>query len=426
MTSTFSDELTLSQKLSTFCLQFGGQLATAKERLKSGEPLDDVLDQLFLLALGDLCRTLNCSDALLNHAALLPNLGDDHHPQQQPNQMWTQMLNCFTSSLNEGDDNGDDDGDEDEYEDDEDQQQLQQQQQQVSADMFSKHIFPMHHHHHQAFLQTIMPFIKQEEPEVQEELPKLFHCEYPNCGKSFRRQTDLKSHFQRHNAVKQFECAWPECTFKSTYSSSVGEHIGKLHFKCQTRGPNRADYLDEAKKWIRKINTSTDEADGAGGADKPGTSAARTSGSPFPTGPFLCCGRNFSNWFNLNKHQNSRKCVSAVLANRSQQQQLQNLPQQNLQSLQTLPQQNHQQKKFQKDLPVDVSFTAAAAAAVAVYSQQSISGATDNFGGFVEKDDDADDGGQPALKKAKVEVEELSSSDDSSDDDSSSSSDSDD
>ena len=417
MTSTFSDELTLSQKLSTFCLQFGGQLATAKERLKSGEPLDDVLDQLFLLALGDLCRTLNCSDALLNHAALLPNLGDDHHPQQQPNQMWTQMLNCFTSSLNEGDDDGDD---EDEYEDDEDQQL--QQQQQVSADMFSKHMFPMHHHH-QAFLQTIMPFIKQEEPEVQE-LPKLFHCEYPNCGKSFRRQTDLKSHFQRHNAVKQFECAWPECTFKSTYSSSVGEHIGKLHFKCQTRGPNRADYLDEAKKWIRKINTSADEGDGAGGADKPGTSAAGTSGSPFPTGPFLCCGRNFSNWFNLNKHQNSRKCVSAVLANHSPQKQ-QNLQKQNLQQI--LPQQQNQnhQQKFQKDAPVDVSFTAAAAAAVAVYSQQSISGAADNFGGYVEEDAD---GGQPALKKAKVEeVEvELSSSDDSSDDDSSDSSDSDD
>ncbi|KAH9392707.1 hypothetical protein TYRP_005794 [Tyrophagus putrescentiae] len=403
MTSTFSDELTLSQKLSTFCLQFGGQLATAKERLKSGEPLDDVLDQLFLLALGDLCRTLNCSDALLDPA--FPNLGD-HHPQQQqqqPNQMWTQMLNCFTSSLNEGDDNGDDDGEEDEYEDDEDQQHCSS----------SSNLSPDDHALHQA-----------GGAGGAGELPKLFHCEYPNCGKSFRRQTDLKSHFQRHNAVKQFECAWPECTFKSTYSSSVGEHIGKLHFKCQTRGPNRADYLDEAKKWIRKINTSADEGDGAGGADKPGTSAAGTSGSPFPTGPFLCCGRNFSNWFNLNKHQNSRKCVSAVLANHSPQKQ-QNLQKQNLQQI--LPQQQNQnhQQKFQKDAPVDVSFTAAAAAAVAVYSQQSISGAADNFGGYVEEDAD---GGQPALKKAKVEeVEvELSSSDDSSDDDSSDSSDSDD
>ncbi len=54
----------------------------------------------------------------------------------------------------------------------------------------------------------------------------------------------------------------------STYSSSVGEHIGKLHFKCQTRGPDRDNYLDEAKKWIRKI----EEADGskAGGSSNGG------------------------------------------------------------------------------------------------------------------------------------------------------------
>lgn len=134
----------------------------------------------------------------------------------------------------------------------------------------------------------------------------------------------------------------------------MGEHIGKLHLNKTTRGPNRDDYLDEAKKYIRKIGDSGEQSSAT--SQQNGSSSARSS-APFPTGPFFCCDRTFGNLYNLNKHQSSRKCVM-----------------------------KNQKQPQEVEKEQDTSFSTAAAAAVAAFSQHS------NFSenGFSDEDGDVD------------------------------------
>lgn len=266
--------------MSTFCLLYGGLVANAKERLRNGESVDQVLDELYLLTFSELCCTLTHPEAALMHG-----------------------LNMYNQTVNNGTANVDED--EDEYD---------------------------------------------AENEGGDEYDGFYD------GPAFYPSKKMK-------LSSSFECTWPDCRFKSAYSSSVGEHIGKLHMKCQTRGPNKDDYLDEAKKYIRKVDDAGEQS----------TSTVQQNDSS--SGPFFCCDRTFKNLYNLNLHQNSRRCAMFL-------------------------KDPEELKKEQ-----EAFFAAEAAAAVAAFSRQSK---------FTENDA-ADDDFDDAIMMVKTEFKDDDSDKDSDD-----------
>lgn len=308
-------ENTLPQKMSTFGMLLGAQMADAKERLRNGESVDVVLDELYLLTFSDICRTL---------------VYPDPEAVMQELQMSSQMFNTNM------DENG-------EYDD------------------FYEPTFVSSKKMKLSSSSMLMP--------PQQNQSQFFICNYPKCGKSYSNASDLKSHALRHNAPKLFECAWPHCDFKSAYSSSVGEHIGKQHLKCQTRGPQRDNYLEEAKKHIRKVEEAGEQSSGT--LKQSSSNSSSRSSTPIPVGPFYCCDRTFGNLYNLQKHQSSRKCVMM------------------------------QKQPLEVQEELDTSFAAAAAAAVAAFSHKS--NPTDNE----TADEDVD-----FLMCMKTEFTEYDNSDD--------------
>jgi uncharacterized Zn-finger protein len=65
---------------------------------------------------------------------------------------------------------------------------------------------------------------------------KLFHCEWPGCGKSFGQKGNIIRHYAVHGAEKEYKCDWPNCTREFADSSTLKRHLlvhsGKKPFEC--------------------------------------------------------------------------------------------------------------------------------------------------------------------------------------------------
>ena len=70
-----------------------------------------------------------------------------------------------------------------------------------------------------------------EEPDQMDYIAqnKRFSCSWPNCGKQFRDNYNLNSHFRRHTENKDLSC--PECDFKCIQKGHLNHHIKTKHSK---------------------------------------------------------------------------------------------------------------------------------------------------------------------------------------------------
>ncbi|CAG2101901.1 unnamed protein product [Medioppia subpectinata] len=60
---------------------------------------------------------------------------------------------------------------------------------------------------------------------------KPFQCLWPECGKRFRMNIQLKAHMNIHNNVKPYACHWPGCQFRSASNANFHKHVQNIHKK---------------------------------------------------------------------------------------------------------------------------------------------------------------------------------------------------
>jgi predicted Zn-ribbon and HTH transcriptional regulator len=76
---------------------------------------------------------------------------------------------------------------------------------------------------------------------------KPYRCTYPDCGKSFSKAHNLRSHVRIHAAVKPFKCQYCNYSFRRNHDLKrhTRLHTGVKPFKCNTCGKafSRSDAL---------------------------------------------------------------------------------------------------------------------------------------------------------------------------------------
>ena len=71
------------------------------------------------------------------------------------------------------------------------------------------------------------PILKYHEADVHMGI-RNFKCEWPECGKAFKRKWHLKEHMRMHKNERPYACPWPGCGYRAVTSGTLSGHL-KVH-----------------------------------------------------------------------------------------------------------------------------------------------------------------------------------------------------
>lgn len=104
----------------------------------------------------------------------------------------------------------------------------------------------------------IVPVLTQASPpptpQAEDNRPKPFVCQHPNCGKMYYKSSHLKAHIRTHTGEKPYVCDWAECGRRFARSDELARHkrthTGEKKYECPIclRKFMRSDHLSKHAK----------------------------------------------------------------------------------------------------------------------------------------------------------------------------------